>query len=282
MLGLAILGPGAVGAFLAAAVARDGTPVTVIGREPTIAQIDQNGIAVESPRFGSFDARVVARRKLEEEAEVLLIAVKAPQLDAALERVSVEPRVVVPLLNGIDHVERLRGRFACPVIPGTINVQVYKTDATHVQHRVDLARVTLAAPGHMALEKVLRRAGIDLGQHADETDLLWRKMCRLCSLALTTTAAGADLGEVRDDAYKVAAEVVAVAQAVGASVELEAILSELRGLDDSASSSLRIDVEAGARDNELEAISAPVLREAAAHGLKCPTVQRLVATIEQR
>lgn len=267
---------------MAALVARDGTPVTVVGREPTIAQIGQNGIHVDSPRFGAFDARVESVRRLEEEAEVLVIATKAPALDAALDRVVAEPKAVVPLLNGVDHVARLRERFSCPVIPATINVQTFKTDATHVVHRVPLARVTLAVPGHLGLEKALRRAGVDIGQHADEADLLWHKLSRLCPLALATTASGATLGEVREDAYAAAAEVVPVANAMGAHVDLDTILSELRGLSDEASSSLRTDVEAGARENELEAISGPVLRGAAEHGLDVPTVERLVATISSK
>jgi 2-dehydropantoate 2-reductase len=279
---LAILGPGAIGAFIAAAVARDGSPVTVIGREPTIAQIGQRGIQVDSPRFGAFEAKVDAARYLTEEADVLVIATKAPQLEAALDRVQAEPKVVVPLLNGIDHVERLRRRFACPVLAGSINAQTYKDGPTSVVHRVDLARVNIAAPGHIGLEKALRRAGFDIGPHVDETTMLWRKLARLGSIALATAASGAQLGDVREDAYAVAAEAVPVAQSEGADVELEAILEELRELSDNSSSSLRVDVDNGALDTELEAISGPILRGAQAHGLKCATVQRLVSKIEDR
>jgi 2-dehydropantoate 2-reductase len=282
MPALAILGPGAVGAFIAAAVARDGTAVTVVGREPTIAQIGQRGIHVESPRFGAFDAKVDAVRNLTEEAEVLVIATKAPQLEAALHRVKAEPKAVVPLLNGIDHVERLRRRFSCPVLAGSINAQTYKDGPTSVVHRLDLARVNIAAPGHMGLEKALRRAGFDIGPHVDEATLLWRKLSRLGSLALSTAASGASLGDVREDAYAVANEAVPVAQAEGADVELDQILEELQGLGDQSSSSLRVDVDSGASETELDAISGPIVRGAEAHGLECPNVTRLVAKIEAR
>lgn len=282
MAALAILGPGAIGAFIAAAVARDGTPVTVVGREPTIAQISQRGIHVESPRFGAFDARVEAVRKLTQETDVLLIATKAPQLEAALDRIEAEPKAVVPLLNGIDHVERLQRRFACPVLAGSINAQTYKDGPTTVVHRVDLARVNIAAPGHMGLETTLRRAGFDIGPHVEVTTLLWRKLCRLASIALPTAAAGASLGEVREDAYAVAAEAVPVAQSQGADVELESILTELRALRDESSSSLRVDVDSGAAETELAAISGPIIRGARELRLDCSNVERLSATIEAR
>ena len=282
MAPLAILGPGAIGAFVAAAVARDGTHVIVVGREPTIAQIGQRGIHVESPRFGAFDAKVEAVRKLTEEADVLVIATKAPQLEDALDRVKAEPKAVVPLLNGIDHVERLQRRFSCPVLAGSINAQTYKDGPTTVIHRLDLARVNVAAPGHMGLEKALRRAGFDIGPHVAEKTLLWRKLCRLGSIALANAASGTSLGEVREDAYAVATEAVPVAQSEGADVELDRILEEIRGLGDQSSSSLRVDVDAGAAETELDAISGPIIRGAQAHGLDCSNVERLVAKIEAR
>lgn len=282
MPSIAILGPGAVGGFLAAAIARDGADVVLIGREPTVTIIGQKGIEVESSRFGTFHAMPRAERRLKEQADVLVIATKAPQLDDALERVEEEPLAVVPLLNGIDHVERLRNRFVCPVIAGTIRVQAYREGPNRIVQRVDLSRVILASPGHVGLEQALRRAGIDLGQHDGETSLLWGKLARLAAIALSTAAASADLGDVRDDAVAAATEIVPVAQALGADIELDFVLEQLRDLPDSASSSLRVDIDSGSPTNELEAISGPVLRGAAEHGLEIPVVKRLVATIEAR
>jgi ketopantoate reductase len=186
------------------------------------------------------------------------------------------------LLNGIDHLERLKRRFACPVIAGSINAQTYKDGPTTVIHRLDLARVNVAAPGHLGLERTLLRAGFDIGPHVDEKTLLWRKLARLGSIALSTAASGANLGDVRDDAYAVATEAVPVARAEGADVELDQILKELRGLGDESSSSLRVDVDSGTHETELDAISGPIIRGAAAHGLACPTVERLAAKIEGR
>lgn len=282
MISLAILGPGAVGGFLAGVLARDRSEVVLLGREPTVTQIARNGITVRSPRFGELHARVDARRRLEEPADVLVIATKAPQLDEALERVQATPRVVIPLLNGVDHVRRLRERFDCAVLPGTIRVQAYRESSTLIVQRVDVAKVTLAAPGHIAFEKRLRQAGIDVGDHQSEPDLLWSKLTRLASLALATAAAGEPLGRVRRDAYAAAEEIVPVARALGADIEVARVLRELRELPDAASSSLRDDVDSGASQTELAAISGPIVDGARRHSLEVPTVERLVATIEAR
>ena len=54
-------------------------------------------------------------------------------------------------------------------------------------------------------------------------------------------------------------------------------LGELRGLPDTASSSLRADLAAGAADHELDAIAGAVLRAAARHGIDAPHTARLAA-----
>ena len=44
---IAVLGPGGVGGFLAAALARAGEPAVVVAREETAAAIERDGIRVE-------------------------------------------------------------------------------------------------------------------------------------------------------------------------------------------------------------------------------------------
>ena len=62
--------------------------------------------------FGDIHARVHARAQLREPVDVLIVATKASGLDAALGRIEAEPRrLVLPLLNGLDHIAVLRGRF---------------------------------------------------------------------------------------------------------------------------------------------------------------------------
>jgi len=121
---LAILGPGGVGGFLAAALARADEPVLVVAREPTAAVLARDGIRVESVRLGNFAVRPPVAPALDEEVEVLLVATKATTLEAALDRVRSEPRLVIPLLNGLEHMELLRERFRdVPVAAGVIRIE---------------------------------------------------------------------------------------------------------------------------------------------------------------
>ena len=42
---------------------------------------------------------------------VLIVATKATGLQAGLARIKADPQLVVPLLNGLDHMALLRDRF---------------------------------------------------------------------------------------------------------------------------------------------------------------------------
>jgi 2-dehydropantoate 2-reductase len=213
---------------------------------------------------------------------VLLVAVKAPHLAAALERVAAPPTAVVPLLNGVEHLALLRERFPGRVVGGVVRVQAHRAGPAHVVHRAPFLTVTVAQPGVPALGDALARAGVDVAEGGSDAAVLWGKLARLAGLALATAAADAPLGAVRVDAEAVAAEVVAVADAEGAGLDAAAIIEELRGLPDAASSSLRADVAAGRPDHELDAIGGAVLRAAQRHGLPAPRTAELVARVAAR
>src|SRR5437588_11845377 len=118
------LAAGCVGGFIAAALARAGIPVTVVARDSTADVIERDGIAVKSVRLGDFVAHPKATTVLEPAADVLIVATKATSLPRALERIHSAPRLVVPLLNGLDHMALLRQRFGrTGVAAGTIRIE---------------------------------------------------------------------------------------------------------------------------------------------------------------
>jgi 2-dehydropantoate 2-reductase len=275
---IAILGSGAVGALLGAELTRAGVATALVTTERSADAIAREGITVASPAFGDHTVSVRAVTALEAPPGVLVVAVKAPHLGAALDRIAGEPEAVVPLLNGVDHMAVLRARFP-HVVAATVRVQAHREGLTRVVHRAPFLTVTLAQPGELTLAQRLARADVEVVRGGSEADVLWAKLSRLAALALATTAADAPLGDVRDEAEAVAREVAAVASAEGASVDAASVVDELRGLPDAASSSLRADVAAGAADHELDAIGGAVLRAAGRHGLPVPRTAALVARI---
>lgn len=288
-MSVAVLGPGGVGGFIAGALGRAGTPVTVVAREDTAGRIARDGLHVDSVRLGRFTVHPPAVAALEAPVDVLVIAVKAPALMAALERVRAQPELVVPLLNGVEHVARLRARFGDRAVAASIRIAAQRPQPGHVVHTSPMFRVELAprTPAADGFAHLLRAAEVPAQVRDSEAEVLWSKLVRLNALALTTAAAGMPIGAVRThprwrlELEGAVDETAAVARAEGAPVDPHAVLADLAGLGADQTSSLARDVAAGG-ESELDAIGGAVLRAAARHGIACASVERLVERVRQR
>jgi 2-dehydropantoate 2-reductase len=293
-MNVAVLGPGGVGGLVAGALARAGRPVSVIAQASTAETISARGLCVSSALLGDFVSYPVVTTHLEEPADVMIVATKAAGLREALERVRVAPKLVLPLLNGLDHVAMLRERFAPEtVVAGTIRVEADRPEPGVVVHTSKFLRVEMAseypaahAPMH-ALASTLSEVGIPAHVGESEPQVMWSKLVRLNALACTTSAFDKLLGEIRStpelraDLIGAIEEGCAVAQAEGASIPAGDPLGELTAAHDTLGSSMQRDIAAG-RPPELDAIPGSVLRAAACNDIECPTIERLVAMIATR
>ena len=291
MSSVAVLGPGGVGGFIAAALARAGDDVLVIARESTAEVIARDGIAVHSMRIGDFTARPAVATELSASRDHLIIATKATGLEAALDRIEAVPGLIVPLLNGLDHVAALRARFgAGRVAAGAIRIEADRPAPGRIVQTSPFLRVDLAADDPAlrsaleGLQAMLDGAGIPCRIGDGEAQILWSKLVRLCALACTTSASGRRLGFIRSDPEwrpvleGCVLEAAAVANAEGAGIDPAHTFAELEDAHPELGSSMQRDIAAG-REPELDAIAGAVLRAGARHGLECPTIEGLVARI---
>lgn len=288
----AILGAGGVGGLMAAALVHEGDAVSVVLRPATYARHPEK-IHLESA-FGNFDAPVAKATSLEGYFDVVWLAVKATQLSEAIETLSAAKGrfgVVVPLLNGVDHVARLRELFGHDsVIPATIAVESERVSPGHIIHRSPFVKLAISSIGKQKLAdpvQKLTRFGFKCELLDDESTLMWRKLVFLAPLALTSSASGKNAGEMKaDPAWRerllnAVRETAAVAVAEGANVDLSITLKTVEGFPPSTRSSMQKDLEAG-RPPELEAIGGPILRDGEKHGIPTPTIRQLIAQIERR
>ncbi len=284
-LTVAVLGPGGVGGLIGALLARDGHRVICLAGEPTAAALSQGGLRVESAQYGDFTAAVEADTRLREGVDAVFVTVKQTSLDEALDRVpapALGNAVVIPLLNGLEHLGLLRDRYpGAEVVAGTIRVEATRTAPGHINHTSPFANLELAAPLDEFAEQ-LRHAGLGVTLRSDETAMLWDKLAFLAPFALLTTRHRADVGTVRSDRrpelLAVLDEITVVARAAGAQVSTETVLSFFDRVPDTMRSSMQRDAEAG-RPLEVDAIGGAVLRAGAAHRVETPVTARLVAEI---
>ena len=291
---VAVLGPGGVGGLLAALLARRGDQVTCLAPPATAAHLAGHGLELRSPALGDARVAVEAASRLEHPVDAVLVTVKAAQLEAAVEAVpagALGDGLVVPFLNGIDHVAWLRGRYPPDqVVAGTIRVESTRVGPGVIEHASPFAVVELAV-GKAPRERVeelgarLAETGLDVTVRDDEAATMWSKLAVLAPIALVTTWAEAPFGEARaghwEEVVAVASEIVAAATADGVELDEQAIVGLLERVPDGMRSSMQKDAAAG-RPIELDAIGGTILRAADRAGTEAPVTARLVAGLRER
>jgi 2-dehydropantoate 2-reductase len=305
----AILGPGGVGGLIGGALARAGHPVTLIVRPETLATYPRH-LTVESAALGTFEAPVRPVATLDEPVDVLWVTVKATHLDAALAQAPAErlgDALVIPLLNGVDHVEWLRKAYGRErVVAGAIRSDTERVAPGHIVHRVwhvpqaangaplaptaphpvELAASEAVRGRAEAVAAELSAAGVPCAVRADEVQLLWSKLVSLASGGLAAAAAGSAAAAREDpELHALTVEalraVVAVAATQGARLNEEQLLAALARPPGNNKSSMQRDLEAG-RPIELDALAGPVIRAGRAHGIDVSAVEALRERVAAR
>jgi 2-dehydropantoate 2-reductase len=280
----AVLGPGGVGGLIGAALARVGGDVVLLVRPGSIESYPGR-IRVESVVLGSFDVEVPATPSLKRAIDGLWVTPKATGIEQALTLApagNVGDAIVVPLLNGVDHLELLRRSYR-RVIAGAIRVESERDPGWVVRQKTPFLRIDLG-PGGEAIAAAVRAAGMDCTVRGDDATVLWEKLALLAPFALTTTAAHGPIGEVRADPtsldllQRARSEVVAVASAEGVEIDEPALRKMHASVPDSMRSSMQKDVSAG-REPELDAIAGPILRGGELHGIDVSATRELAAQV---
>jgi 2-dehydropantoate 2-reductase len=284
-----VLGLGGVGGLVAAR-----TGAICVGTERSVAAIRSNGLTLVRGAKTTVSHPATFER-LERPVALLVIAVKAYDLDAALERIAPEAlgrTVVLPLLNGLEHVDRLRERLEAlcggsPTPPVVCSGSIGRLEALSpepgvvVQRSAGDALITVASrDGREAALVPLRVPGIELAVAADEHVVLWDKAARLAVLAAATVATGETVGALRDDgAWRrrleaALREACAVAAADGVGLDPAGQWAIIEAMAPDLTTSAARDAAAGRR-TELDAITGSVVRAGARLGVATPELAAL-------
>jgi 2-dehydropantoate 2-reductase len=271
-----------------------GARVICIARRESSAAIAREGLAL-AWQGETLHARPKAVERLEERVELLLVTVKAPFLEDALDRVDgalVTQALVLPLLNGLEHVERLRERFGPRVVAASIGrLEAYREGATQIVQATALPVISIAAPEDLPPEELapafdlLRAAGVDVQPGLSEKAVLWEKAARLAPLAAATALTQRPLGELLADPEWHAiirgavAESCAAASADGVPTTPASQWEIIAAMPATMTTSTARDVAAG-RPSELDAIVGGVVRAARRLGVATPTLDDLRRRLE--
>lgn len=285
----AILGAGGVGGLMGAILGYSDEAVRLIIRPGSVESYPHE-LSLKS-KSGTFSAPVSVASTLNQPVDVLWITVKATDLLRALESISSSSEIgaVVPLLNGVDHIALLRQRFGNDkVVPATIAVETERIAPGQIVWHSPFARLSVSSVGRKILTATVEKLaalGFECRFIDDETTLMWSKLVFLAPFALSTTAAGAPIGQVishpphRLELRELVFEACDVAVASGANVHADDVLHLFNKVPAEMRSSMQKDVEQG-NPPEIDAIAGPILRGAEHFGISVPATKRLVQQVE--
>jgi 2-dehydropantoate 2-reductase len=295
---VAVVGAGGVGGFFGARLAQAGADVALLARGAHRDAIRERGLVLRYP-----DAEVAVPLQAEGDpgrigpSDTVLFCVKAYDAEAAAPLVRPlldEDTAVIPLLNGVDHLDLLSdvvgrqhvlGGMAAVFSERTASgvVAVSGGPDTLTFGELDGSRTRRAE----RFLELCRAAGIAEDLSSDIVSVMWRKLAFICAQAGLTAVTRLPLGEIRESPAafglyeRVLEEVLAVARGEGVSIRdgtAAQLLEFAATLEPDVFSSLHDDLVAGRRI-EVEALHGSVVRHARALALSVPACETIHALL---
>lgn len=292
-----VVGAGALGGYFGGRLVAAGRDVTFLVRPPRAAQLRDAGLVIHS-QYGDLklrDVKTVTSDALRDTFDLIVLSCKAYDLDDAI--ASFAPAVgpdtmILPLLNGMAHVDALQQRFgANAVLGGVCLIGATLNDAREIVHLNDIHSIVFGELGGDLSERVnaaadvLGNAGFDLKATPTITQELWEKWVFLASLAGSTCLFRASIGTILDTPdgkaviEQIFAECSAVAAANGTPVRdvfVERARAMLFARGSASTASMLRDVRNGAR-TEADHVLGDMIRRggAAQQAAGAPSVLRI-------
>lgn len=266
-----------------------------IATEKGAEDITRGGLHFTSSVFGEFIARPNAEPFLTSQPDILFVAVKAPMLADAVMRVPperVHKSIIIPFLNGFEHIDILRNHYGNRVAPGSISIEVARLLSGVIHHMSPHAAVRIASDDvdQKKLEKIKQtflHAGISCNIYKKEADVIWEKLVRLNAITCAIAASNKSLGFVRSDPkWRIileacVKEAVRVARKEDVDSNSKTVMAQINVLPASLRTSLARDIEAG-NMGELDAIAGAIVRKAAYYGIATPAIKSMIKKISSQ
>ena len=204
---LLVVGAGSTGGYFGGRLVQAGRDVTFLVRPRRAAQLQERGLQIVSPHGdATVRPKLVTTDDIDAPYDAVLLAVKAYSLDAAIDdfAAAVGPETtVVPVLNGMRHVNILQERFGKEAVGGgvckvatTIDSDGRIVQLATFQELVYGERDGAVSPRMEALDAFMRGAGFDARLSRSIEYEMWEKWTLLAAVGGITCLMRGNIGEV--------------------------------------------------------------------------------------
>ncbi len=302
---IAVVGIGGVGGYLAGRLGQVCPHLSLAARGRRAEVIRQKGLVLHSGRHGEITVRperVVPAGQLGEQ-DYIFLCVKNYSLEEAcreLETAVTKDTVLIPVMNGADPGDRVRGLLGRgTVVDSLIYIVAFANPDFSITQQGDFAHLRIGVRGGdeagqrrvREVSAILTAAGIDHKIAPDIEAAIWQKYMLNCAYNVTTARYRQPIGPIRRDPAKageyeaLVREAFQVARARGVAVTQEHVDGILHRFyheyAEDATSSLQRDVEAG-RQSELETFCGYIVREGRRLAVPVPVTERMYQALKEQ
>ncbi len=295
---IVVQGAGAVGGYFGGKLANKGYDVTFLVRERRYKQLKERGLKVESVN-GSFalNPNLVTKAENIENPDVVFIALKAYHLEGAmndLQTLVQKGAKVIPLLNGVQHLDLLISKFGIEnVLGGICYVESTLNEHGDIIQKSKMQDVIIG-PLHESQTDIVEKMhtmmeAAEINSIATEMIIeeMWKKYIFLASMSGITTSMKEPIGVATSDPVTaqflsdLVHEVYQIAVASGAKlpeVTVAKTLDKLHSLPKTMTSSMHRDFEKGL-PLELDSLHRFLIQTGKEKGIETPVLQAIYALI---
>ena len=202
-----VVGAGATGGYFGGRLAQAGRDVTFLVRPKRAEQLRRDGLQILSPHGDvTLAPQLVTADRIASAYDAVLLTVKAFALDAAL--VDLAPAVgpatiVVPVLNGMGHLDKLIARFGeTPVLGGVCLVATTLDPQGRIKQLAEFQQLVYGErSGEMsarvtALDGAMQGAGFTARASAVILQEMWEKWILLATMGAITCLLRGTVGDI--------------------------------------------------------------------------------------
>lgn len=203
-----VVGVGATGGYFGARLLQAGRDVTFLVRQRRAAQLAEHGLRLKSPHGDLHipNPPVVLSEQITQPYDVVLLSCKAYDLDSAMDGFAPAmgpATVVVPVLNGMRHLDRLEARFGAErVMGGRCMISSTLDDQGTILHLSPFHVLSFGerpagnSDRAQALAEAFGNAGFDVQRSDAMLQDMWEKWFFLATLAASTCLMRAAIGDI--------------------------------------------------------------------------------------
>ena len=297
---ITVMGTGGLGGYIGGRLAHAGADVTFIARGQQLQAISQNGIQVQSVHGGFAVAPVRATSNPAEVGPVDLVLFCVKAYDAEVAAAQIKPLVgeqtaILPVLNGIDHLETLSTVLGpAHVLGGVSQITAHVIapgliEQVSANHTVDLGELSgVLSDRCRQIQQALAVSGIEVAVTPTIVEKMWWKLSVICGLSGVCSVARSGAGAIAQTPetlaliHQAVAECVAVAQASRISLSPalpDQIVNFVKNASTTLKPSMLVDLE-HARRLEVEALNGKISRLGKAMAVPTPVNDFIYACLK--